>query len=86
MITDTEKLLTENKRLVYELRKAEEMRKCYKHNLQLCSFQEKQIGKLADAIMKIGKIVSGNYEALDSQALQDIRKIIKECENEQNDR
>lgn len=80
MITDTEKLLTENKRLVYELRKAEEMRKCYEHNLQLCNFQEKQIGKLADAILKIGKIVSENYETLDPQALQDIRKIIEECE------
>lgn len=39
---------------------------------------EEQINRLATAIEKISKLVEGTYEALDPQALQEIRQIIKE--------
>lgn len=59
-----------------------ELKKCYDHNLQLCKWQEQQINRLATAIEKIAKLVEGTYEALDSQALKEIRQIIKEQTNE----
>jgi len=44
--------------------------------------QEQQINRLTTAIEKITKLVEGTYEALDPQALQEIRQIIKEQTNE----
>lgn len=54
----------------------------YEENLKLCKWQEQQINSLATAIEKIAKLVEGTYEALDPQALQGIRQIIKEQTNE----
>ena len=39
--------------------------------------------KLSKIFEEIEEIISGTYEALDSQALQDIRKIISELEKEE---
>lgn len=69
-------------RLQAEIRRSAETRKVYEENLKLCKWQEQQINRLATAIEKIAKIVEGTYEALDSQALQEIRQIIKEQTNE----
>ena len=69
-------------RLREEIRRISETRKVYKENLKLCKWQEQQINRLATAIEKIAKLVEGTYEALDPQALQEIRQIIKEQTNE----
>ncbi len=69
-------------RLRAEIRRSAETRKVYEQNLKLCKWQEQQINRLATAIEKIAKIVEGTYEELDSQALQEIRQIIKEQTNE----
>lgn len=69
-------------RLREEIRRISETRKVYEENLKLCKWQEQQINRLATAIEKIAKLVEGTYEALDPQALQEIRKIIKEQTNE----
>lgn len=69
-------------RLRAEIRRSAETQRVYKENLKLCKWQEQQINRLATAIEKIAKIVEGTYEALDSQALQEIRQIIKEQTNE----
>jgi hypothetical protein len=69
-------------RLRAEIRRSAETRKVYNENLKLCKWQEQQINRLATAIEKIAKIVEGTYEALDPQALQEIRQIIKEQTNE----
>ena len=64
-------------RLRDEIQRISETRKVYEENLKLCKWQEQQINRLATVIEKIAKIVEGTYEALDSQALQEIRQIIK---------
>ena len=69
-------------RLRAEIRRSAETRKVYEENLKLCKWQEQQINRLATAIEKIAKLVEGTYEALDPQALQEIRQIIKEQTNE----
>lgn len=69
-------------RLQAEIRRSVETRKVYEENLKLCKWQEQQINRLATAIKKIAKLVEGTYEALDPQALQEIRQIIKEQTNE----
>ena len=69
-------------RLRAEIRRSAETRKVYEENLKLCKWQEQQINRLATAIEKIAKLVEGTYEALDPQALQEIRQIIKEKINE----
>ena len=69
-------------RLRAEIRRSAETRKVYEENLKLCKWQEQQINRLATAIEKIAKLVEGTYEALDPQALQKIRQIIKEQTNE----
>lgn len=69
-------------RLRAEIRRSAETQKVYKENLKLCKWQEQQINRLATAIEKIAKLVEGTYEALDTQALQEIRQIIKEQTNE----
>ena len=71
-------------RLREEIERITEIRDVYEENLKVCKWQEQQINKLATAIEKIVKIVEGTYEALDSQALQEIRQIIKEQTNERN--
>ena len=65
-------------RLRAEIRRSAETQKVYEENLKLCKWQEQQINRLATTIEKIAKLVEGTYEALDSQALQEIRQIIKE--------
>lgn len=69
-------------RLREEIRRISETRKVYEENLKLCKWQEQQINRLATAIEKIAKLVEGTYEALDPQALKEIRQIIKERTNE----
>lgn len=69
-------------RLREEIEGITEIREVYEVNLKVCKWQEQQINRLATAIEKIAKIVGGTYEALDSQALQEIRQIIKEQTNE----
>lgn len=71
-------------RLRDEIQRISETRKVYEENLKLCKWQEQQINRLATAIEKIAKIVEGTYEALDSQALQEIRQIIQEQTNEKH--
>lgn len=65
-------------RLREEIERITEIREVYEENLKVCTWQEQQINRLATAIEKIAKLVEGTYEALDSQALQEIRQIIKE--------
>lgn len=69
-------------RMIEILKEYNNMKVCYEENLKLCKWQEQQINRLATAIEKIAKLVEGTYEALDSQALQEIRQIIKEVTNE----
>ena len=55
----------------------------YIYSLLLSLFlMQGEINRLATAIEKIAKLVEGTYEALDSQALQEIRQIIKEQTND----
>lgn len=54
----------------------------YKENLKLCKWQEQHISKLANVIQSISDIVLGTYDALDSQALQEIRQILAEVNND----
>jgi hypothetical protein len=69
-------------RMIEALKEYNNMKVCYKENLELCKCQEQQINRLATAIEKIAKIIEGTYEALDPQALQEIRQIIKEQTHE----
>lgn len=68
-------------RMIEMFKEYNNMKVCYKENLKLCKWQEQQINRLATAIEKIAKLVEGTYEALDAQALQEIRQIIKEQTN-----
>lgn len=69
-------------RLREEIERITEIREVYEENLKVCKWQEQQINRLATAIEKIAKLVEGTYKALDPQALQEIRQIIKEQTNE----
>ena len=69
-------------RLREEIERITEIRDAYEENLKVCKWQEQRINKLATATEKIAKLVEGTYEALDPQALQEIRQIIQEQTDE----
>ena len=54
-----------------------------RYYLQVLEF-EKQINDWVTFYMKINDIVSGNYEILDCQGLQDLRQIISEVLNDRD--
>lgn len=77
---------------IEELEKENEKLKEYIKNLQVRKDRyylqvlefERQISDWITFYMKISDIVSGNYEILDSQGLQDLRQIISEVQNDRD--